>query len=103
MGANSDTNIEDFPFIKDKYLLEPLPHLIVMPGTLRSQWVHELQTLFRPKSIDIFLYNCPKSGNEEFWSASGPFAQSRQSPENKIILTTMSVSMHHLKLLASMC
>ena len=82
----------DRPYLKGKTDLESLPHLIIVPGTLRAQWVHELETFFRPKSVDILLYDCPKTGNSQFWSPTGPFHSSRQSLHDIIIVTTHSVS-----------
>ncbi|KAF9060067.1 hypothetical protein BDP27DRAFT_1430479 [Rhodocollybia butyracea] len=61
-----------------------------MPGTLRSQWLQELKTLFLPKSIDIFQYDCPKSGNPGFWDPTGPFHSSKHQLQNRIILVTHS-------------
>lgn len=70
--------------------IESLPQLIVVPGTLRPQWVTELQTLFRPKSIDILLYDSPKAGNAAFWAPGGPLQSSIHEPHNRIIVTTHS-------------
>lgn len=78
-------------FLGGKDTIEPLPHLIVTPGTLRNQWIRELQSLFRPHSVDIFVYDCPKAGNPAFWKPDGEFYSSRQKPQNKIIFTTHSV------------
>lgn len=82
---------DDRPYVGESGKIEALPHLIVTPGTLRAQWIAELKTLFRPKSIDIFQYESPKSGNEEFWSATGPFHSSKQKPQNKIVVMSHSV------------
>jgi hypothetical protein len=92
----SYTFVEELPYLQETKRVEPLPHLIIMPGTLRSQWLQELKTLFRNKSIDIFLYDCPKSGNPGFWSPAGPFHSSKHEPQNRIILVTHSV--RHLSL-----
>lgn len=86
---------ERYKFLNGRDSIDGLPHLIIAPGTLRAQWVHELQTLFRPKSVDIFLYDCPTTGNSKFWHPSGPFYSSKQAPQNKIIVTTHSVSKYH--------
>ncbi|KAJ4463203.1 P-loop containing nucleoside triphosphate hydrolase protein [Lentinula lateritia] len=82
--------LKTFKFLKGREQIEPLPHLIITPGTLRSQWCNEIQTLFRPRSIDIFFYDCPKTGNAAFWSPTGAFYSSKQEPQNRIILTTHS-------------
>lgn len=83
--------LEKLPYLKDADSTPRLPHLIIVPGTLRAQWLHELETLLIPKSVDILLYESKQAGNSSFWEPSGPFHSSRQSPENKIIVTTHSV------------
>ncbi|KAJ3885134.1 P-loop containing nucleoside triphosphate hydrolase protein [Lentinula edodes] len=91
--------LKTFKFLKGQEQIEPLAHLIITPGTLRSQWRNEIQTLFRPRSIDIFFYDCPKTGNAAFWSPTGAFHSSKQEPQNKIILTTHSVNQYrHIQL-----
>ncbi|KAJ3963543.1 P-loop containing nucleoside triphosphate hydrolase protein, partial [Lentinula raphanica] len=64
--------------------------------TLRQQWIHELKVLYRPKSVDILVYDCPKSGNQSFWSPSGPFHCSRHQLQNRIIVTTHSNEYLHV-------
>lgn len=90
---NDVTNLvlAELGFLGDKAFVEPLPHLIVTPGTLRAQWIKELKTLFLPRSVDILPYDSPKAGNPEFWGPDGPFLSSKQQPQNKIIITTHSV------------
>ncbi|KAF9033680.1 hypothetical protein BDP27DRAFT_1374971 [Rhodocollybia butyracea] len=83
--------LQSFPYLQDTKIVPALPHLIIMPGTLRSQWLQELKTLFLPKSIDIFQYDCPKSGNPGFWDPTGPFHSSKHQLQNRIILVTHSV------------
>ncbi|KAF8869930.1 SNF2 family N-terminal domain-containing protein [Infundibulicybe gibba] len=77
-----------------KYLnggsIQPYPHLIIAPGTIRKQWLHELKTFFVYKSVDLLVYDSAKEGNSDFWSPTGPFCSSQQRLENRIILTTHS-------------
>ncbi|KIK51761.1 hypothetical protein GYMLUDRAFT_251819 [Collybiopsis luxurians FD-317 M1] len=82
--------LQKYKFLRGKESVDPLPHLIIAPGTLRAQWVQELKTAFLPKSVDIFLYDCPKSGNADFWSPAGLFFSSKQDPQNKIVVTSHS-------------
>lgn len=82
---------EERPYLGGSDWIKRLPHLIIAPGTLKSQWIHELKTFFLPKSVDIIPYDCPKSGNPEFWSPTGPFHSSKQKPQNKIIVMSQSV------------
>jgi hypothetical protein len=83
--------LEERPFLQGNTTIESLPHLVICPGTLRNQWIREFLTLFRPHSVDIFVYDCPKSGNPDFWSTTGGFHASRQKPHNKVVFTTHSV------------
>ncbi|KAL0575320.1 hypothetical protein V5O48_006649 [Marasmius crinis-equi] len=66
------------------------PHLIVVPGTLRDQWAHEVKTLFRPSGVDIFFYDGIRSDKQGFWDVDGPYHSSRHSAHNRIILTTQA-------------
>lgn len=50
-----------------------------------------MQTDFRAKSVDIFLYDSTTNGNRLFWLPDSEFFSSKQTPENKIIITTHSV------------
>ncbi|KAF5343804.1 hypothetical protein D9758_016217 [Tetrapyrgos nigripes] len=50
----------------------------------------EIKVFFCLNSVDIFVYDCPKTGNADFWLPDSPFSQSKQKPHNKIILTTHS-------------
>ena len=72
--------------------VQALPHLIVIPGTLRAQWIHELETLFIPKSVDILVYNYLKKGNESFWGKGSQFSESIHGAQNKIIVATHLVN-----------
>jgi SNF2 family DNA or RNA helicase len=91
---SDDLPTDERPYLQGSTQVPSLPHLIVAPGTLRAQWIHEVKTLFRLKSVDILLYDSPKSGNSDFWSPTGPFHSSNQDPTNIIILTTHSVRTH---------
>jgi SNF2 family DNA or RNA helicase len=91
---SDDLPTDERPFLQGSTQVPSFPHLIVAPGTLRAQWIHEVKVLFRPKSVDILLYDSPKSGNSDFWNSSGPFHSSKQTPANIIIVTTHSVRMH---------
>ncbi|KAK7434927.1 hypothetical protein VKT23_019930 [Stygiomarasmius scandens] len=84
--------IRDRPFLKDSDSLPSWPHVIVMPGTLRAQWLQELKTVFLPHSFDVFLYDSTRRGNEDFWKPDSEFSTSKQTPQNRIILVSHSVS-----------
>ncbi|KAJ3560425.1 hypothetical protein NP233_g10845 [Leucocoprinus birnbaumii] len=65
-------------------------HLIVCPGTLIAQWVSELKTLFRPKMVDILVYDSSTDG-AYFWGPDGPVKKSRHRQHNIIIVASQSV------------
>ena len=67
------------------------PHLIVVAGTLLSQWESELKTLIQPQFFDIFVYGSGKKLHEKFWSQQGPFHSSRHKKSNRIIIASYTV------------
>ncbi|THU88715.1 hypothetical protein K435DRAFT_305531 [Dendrothele bispora CBS 962.96] len=77
-------------FLNGSNQIPALSHVIVVPGTLRPQWIQEIKTVFRPRSIDIFIYDCPKVGNKAFWGPDSGYSASLQKPQDKIIVTTHS-------------
>lgn len=82
--------------VKSPYLgtcnpLPELPHLIVVPGTLLSQWEGELKTVFKRGTVDILVYGTRKAARERFWAPDGPFHASKHV-SNKIIIASHSVS-----------
>lgn len=68
------------------------PHLIVVPGTLISQWEHELKCFFKFKFVDLFLYPSGLPYHREFWKPGGIYESSAQPPCHRIIIATLSVS-----------
>lgn len=68
--------------------MESLPHLIICPGTLRAQWLSEIKMIFRPKSVDILIYD---HGDRLFWAPSGTFNSSKLALHNRIVIATQSV------------
>jgi hypothetical protein len=68
------------------------PIIVVVPGTLIEQWRMELYKFLLPKTYDIFVYPKTKKQREDFWNPKGPWAQSKQSPGDKILLVPQSVS-----------
>ncbi|KAM6490053.1 P-loop containing nucleoside triphosphate hydrolase protein [Amanita muscaria] len=81
------------PFLTQRDAMDSLPHLIVCPGTLRAQWIAELKTLFKPKSVDVLVYD----GRSQFWSQGGAFSSSKQSAHNRIIVMTHSLLFMEMK------
>ncbi|THU90177.1 hypothetical protein K435DRAFT_864524 [Dendrothele bispora CBS 962.96] len=78
------------PYLKGKDHAPSLPHVIVCPGTLRAQWIQEIKMLFISKSVDILIYDCPRSGNPDFWGPDGELVRCKHSSRNIIIITTHS-------------
>ncbi|KAF8953874.1 P-loop containing nucleoside triphosphate hydrolase protein [Flammula alnicola] len=77
------------PYLGQYDSLPRLPHLIVVPGTLLSQWESELKTIFRRGAFDILIYGTGKAVREQFWAMDGPFRTSKNDV-NKIILASHS-------------
>ena len=87
----SITLIEARPFLAGCKEIPRLPHLILVPGTLISQWLDELYTLYAPGSVDVFVYPSSVQEQELFWAPDGPFYSSRHEMSNRIILAPHSV------------
>ncbi|KAF8523869.1 P-loop containing nucleoside triphosphate hydrolase protein [Hysterangium stoloniferum] len=82
--------LADRKYLNGHHTIPALPHLIVAPGTLRGQWIKELKSMFLPRSVDILVYECPRKGNPDFWSISGPILNSVHEPQNIIVVTSHS-------------
>jgi len=85
------STIANASYLAEHQCLPQLPHLIVVPGTILSQWEVELKTLFLPQSVDIFVYTGGKS-RAAFWAADGPFHSSKLELGYRIIIATHTVS-----------
>lgn len=86
---------EASPYLGADNTLPNSPHLIVVPGTLLSQWEAELKTLFNPKYFKVLLYGTGKSVHDSFWSEDGPFHNTKKEVSaNVVILASHSVSIH---------
>jgi SNF2 family DNA or RNA helicase len=83
------------------YAVPDAPHLIVVPGTLVSQWSNELKIFFRPHHIDIFLYSGGQAQLKEFWLQTGPYNQSKHKPCHRVILASHTVSFSQFSLSAA--
>ena len=79
-------------YLQDYKELPPFAHLIIVPGTLLSQWENELKILFKPKMFEILLYGTGAKCHESFWAPNGPYHASKQKPYSRIILASQSVS-----------
>jgi len=81
----------ELPYLGESHSIPNDTHLIVVPGTVLSQWASEIRIFLNPKAFDLFVYQTGQGFRDEFWSPSGPFAQSNQPGANKIILAPHSV------------
>jgi hypothetical protein len=79
------------PYLGESGSIPNAPHLIIVPGTVLSQWASEIRIFLNPKAFDLFMYQTGEQFRKDFWSDSGPFAQSKQPRANKIILAPHSV------------
>ncbi|KJA17089.1 hypothetical protein HYPSUDRAFT_206460 [Hypholoma sublateritium FD-334 SS-4] len=82
--------LRERPYLGGEKHIPHLPHLIVVPGTLMSQWIDEIRTLFAPKGIDILTYPMAKDERQFFWGPNGPFTATNHSPSSIIIFVTQS-------------
>jgi len=88
----TDSVAEALPYLAEEKQLPSLPHLIMVPGTLLSQWEGELKTLFRPGYFQILTYGTGRATHEHFWSADGPYHGTKHKlSSNVIILASHSV------------
>ncbi|KAJ3563513.1 hypothetical protein NP233_g8897 [Leucocoprinus birnbaumii] len=92
--------LDDRPWLAGSKKVPSLPHLIVCPGTLVAQWVHELKVLLLPHSVDIFVYDS-QTDSKTFWGPDGPIQKSRQERHNQIIVASHSVIFNDFKKLHS--
>ncbi|KAF9447919.1 hypothetical protein P691DRAFT_670489 [Macrolepiota fuliginosa MF-IS2] len=73
-----------------------LPHLIVCPGTLTGQWVSELKILFKPKMVDILVYDS-QTDSDQFWGPDGPLSSTNHDIHNCIVVATHSALFNDMK------
>jgi len=89
--SNVFSDAAERPYLGESDTIPDDCHLILVPGTVLNQWASEIRIFLNPKAFDLFLYQTGADFRENFWSESGPFAQSNQPPSNKIILAPHSV------------
>lgn len=82
------------PYLGKNETLPCYPHLIVVAGTLLSQWESELKILIKPQAFDIFTYPSGKKFHKNFWSPKGPFHSSNHPMSNRIIIASYTVGIH---------
>ncbi|KAJ3566667.1 hypothetical protein NP233_g6859 [Leucocoprinus birnbaumii] len=92
--------IKDRPWLAGSQKIPSQPHLIVCPGTLVAQWVHELQVLLRCKIVDIFTYDS-QTNSKAFWGPDGPVQRSIHKPHDRIIVASHSVIFNDFRKLHS--
>ncbi|KAK1235519.1 hypothetical protein PQX77_001251, partial [Marasmius sp. AFHP31] len=73
-------------FIRRGETLLASAHIIITPGTLKGQWRHDIEVMFRPHSIEIFDYNSSEKLKrdtdlrQDFQYVYGPLLKKRESP-----------------------
>ncbi|TFK62822.1 hypothetical protein BDN72DRAFT_776663 [Pluteus cervinus] len=80
--------INSNPYLGEEKLIPNLPYLIVCPGTLISQWVHEIKVGVKHKHYDILVYGSGLDLHSQFWADGGPFASSKHELCHRIIITS---------------
>lgn len=89
--SNVVYSLVECPYLGTHNPLPNRPHLIMVPGTLASQWEHELKTLLVYKSYDILVYGVGRQQHAQFWAPDGPYHSSKHEPSQRIIIATHSV------------
>lgn len=87
--------LDSRPYLRESKTVPTYPHLIIVAGTLLSQWESEFKTLVKPNSFDIFIYGSGKKLHENFWSPTGPFYSSKHKMSNRIIIASYTVHIHN--------
>ncbi|KAG2355244.1 hypothetical protein BDR07DRAFT_1493393 [Suillus spraguei] len=77
------------PFFAGLDAIPNLPHVIIVPNSLNSQWFSELRTFFAPKALEV--YNYPTAENEFGDFFNGAWAKSSTPLIHRIILVNHSV------------
>jgi len=67
------------------------PHVIVVPGTLISQWKDELMLWFLRHNIEILVYVGGDKAREEFWSENGPWQRRQLTGRQTVLLVSHTV------------
>ncbi|KAJ2911463.1 hypothetical protein MD484_g8951, partial [Candolleomyces efflorescens] len=91
--------INKFPFLGTVSKIPNRPTLIVAPGTLQRQWLHELQALLKLHSVDLFCYPSSKSARDRFWAEDSPYNRSKHEHRNRIIIASHSTLLQEYRLL----
>ncbi|KAF8054476.1 P-loop containing nucleoside triphosphate hydrolase protein [Lyophyllum atratum] len=82
--------LEERPYLRGSKDIPSAPHLIVCPGTLVPQWVHESKVFFQRKKIEILVYDS-QTNAAEFWGPDGPLRRSPHDPHHIVIVASHSV------------
>ncbi|KAG2111479.1 hypothetical protein DEU56DRAFT_919984 [Suillus clintonianus] len=77
------------PYFAGMDAIPNLPHVIIVPNSLNSQWYSELRTFFAPKAVEIYNYPTAESEFGEFFN--GAWATSATPLIHRIILVNHSV------------
>lgn len=89
---NTYNLIASLPYLAHREEIPDRVVLIIVPGTLLTQWSTELKILVNPKAFDIFVYGTVGQSPQAFWDDRGPFLQSKQPLSRRIIIASHSVS-----------
>ncbi|KAH7918227.1 hypothetical protein BV22DRAFT_1051878, partial [Leucogyrophana mollusca] len=80
--------LEKLPHFAGVGLVPDLPHLIIVPNGLISQWYSELRTFFKPNVIDIHIFPTASKEWPDFWQ--GQWDKSTTPMIHRIILVSHS-------------
>ncbi|KAJ3548525.1 hypothetical protein NMY22_g1227 [Coprinellus aureogranulatus] len=93
--------VESRPFINQHNPLPSLPILVLVPGTLLTQWETELKVALKPRCADLMVYGSGHTNHKEFWSSDGIYASSNHPEHRRIILASHSAILQDYGLLYS--
>ncbi|KAF5309269.1 hypothetical protein D9611_015099 [Ephemerocybe angulata] len=82
--------IREQPYLVTHNPIPSRPILILVPGTLIAQWLHELKIAIKPRFIDILLYGSGAIQHKAFWAQGGPYESSKHPPHRRVILASHS-------------
>ncbi|KAH6905669.1 hypothetical protein BKA70DRAFT_1225379 [Coprinopsis sp. MPI-PUGE-AT-0042] len=82
--------IRTFPYLGESRSIPDLATLILLPGTVVSQWLGEIYRLLRLHHVDIFIYPTNKAARKTYWDRDGIFAKSKHSPRHRIVVGSQS-------------
>jgi hypothetical protein len=83
--------LTSLPYLAHRKDVPDRPTLILIPGTLLTQWSTEFKLTVNPKAFDVMTYGTGLSAHRAFWATNGPFLQSNQPLSRRVIIASHPV------------